>query len=128
MIKGIGIDISDKRRMQETLTRLGDKFLERILTPRELEAIPSNQNRQVEYVAGRFAAKEAFAKATGWGIGKELSWQDMEVINDSRGKPVIQLSEQWLETYDPKRSLSFHISISHEKNYAVAQIIIEEIR
>lgn len=127
MIKGIGIDISDKRRMQDTLARLGDKFLERVLTPREIEAMPPNETRQVEYVAGRFAAKEAFAKATGWGIGENLSWQDMEIINDPSGKPVIQLSEQWLKMHDCNRSLTFHISISHEKNYAVAQIIIEQI-
>ena len=128
MIKGIGIDISDKRRMQDTLLRLGDKFLQRVLTPDEIGAMPSQEGRQVEYVAGRFAAKEAFAKATGWGIGKDLSWQDMTIISDDLGKPVMNLSHQWLETHDPERLLAFHVSISHEKNYAVAQVIIEEIR
>ncbi|RKD22609.1 holo-[acyl-carrier-protein] synthase [Ammoniphilus oxalaticus] len=126
MIKGIGIDISDKRRIESSVSRLGDQFLTRILTPREIEEMPQG-TRRISYVAGRFATKEAFAKATGWGIGERLSWQDMTITSDEWGKPVLLLSEKWLETYDPQHRMRFHISISHEKDYAVAQAIIEEI-
>lgn len=126
MIKGIGIDISDMRRIDASIARLGDSFLSRVLTPKEIEDMPQGP-RKTEYVAGRFAAKEAFAKATGWGIGERLSWQDMTIGRDELGKPVIYLSEKWLATYDPEGRLKFHISISHEKDYAVAQAIIEEL-
>ncbi len=126
MIKGIGIDIVDKQRIEKMMERLGERFLLRILTPTEFQRVPSGV-RGVEYVSGRFAAKEAFAKATGLGIGKELSWQDIEIQRDERGKPVLILSNQWMKATDPDRQLKFHISITHEKKYAVAQVIIEEI-
>lgn len=125
MIKGIGIDIIDKQRMEKLIDRLGERFLLRILTPLEYQAIPSGE-RAVEYASGRFAAKEAFAKAVGTGIGKELSWQDIEVGRDERGKPILILSSRWLGDNDPDRRLKFHVSITHEKKYAVAQVIIEE--
>lgn len=125
MIKGIGIDIVDKQRIEKMMERLGERFLLRILTPIEFQRVPS-EVRGVEYVSGRFAAKEAFAKATGFGIGKELSWQDIEVRRDERGKPVLILSNQWMRANDPDRQLKFHVSITHEKKYAFAQVIIEE--
>ncbi|RXT05204.1 holo-ACP synthase [Ammoniphilus sp. CFH 90114] len=126
MIKGIGIDIVDKERMQHVLQRQGQKFINRILTETEQKGMPSTGDRQLEYVAGRFAAKEAFAKATGFGFGKELSWQDVAVLRDDRGKPTLELCRKWLEIHNPKLKQSYHVSISHEKKYAVAQVIIEE--
>ncbi len=125
MIKGIGIDIVDKERIEWIINRLGERFLARILTAGERQDIPAG-NRQIEFVAGRFAAKEAFAKATGFGFGKELSWQDIEITRDERGKPMLVTSSSWKAIHDPEEKLVFHVSISHEKKYAVAQVIIEQ--
>ncbi|MEW9670299.1 holo-ACP synthase [Ammoniphilus sp. 3BR4] len=124
MIKGIGIDIVDKKRMELVLNRQGEKFIRRILTEEERVGLPEG-SRLVEYVAGRFAAKEAFAKATGFGFGKELSWQDVQIKRDDRGKPTLQVSETWLAQHAPEGQQVYHVSISHEKQYAVAQVIIE---
>lgn len=124
MIKGIGIDIVDKKRMELVLNRQGEKFIRRILTEEERQELPDG-NRLIEYVAGRFAAKEAFAKATGFGFGKELTWHDVQIRRDERGKPSVLVSEAWLAKHAPKQNHCYHVSISHEKQYAVAQVIIE---
>ncbi len=71
--------------------------------------------RQVEFLAGRFSAKEAFSKAAGTGIGKNLSFIDIEIESDALGKPMIV-----------KPKVHAHLSISHSREYAVAQVIIEE--
>jgi holo-[acyl-carrier protein] synthase len=68
----------------------------------------------VEFLAGRFAAKEAFSKAMGTGIGKDLSFLDIEIAVDPLGKPVIV-----------KPDVNAHLSISHSRDYAVAQVVIE---
>ena len=92
------------------------KFVDRILTPREKDRFEElSARRQVEFLAGRFAAKEAFSKAAGTGIGKELSFLDIEIETDSSGKPFIARPE-----------VQAHLSISHSRDYAVAQVIIEE--
>ena len=71
--------------------------------------------RKIEFLAGRFAAKEAYSKAVGTGIGKELSFLDIEIETDALGKPFIA-----------KPDITGFISISHSRDYAVAQVIIEE--
>ena len=124
MIIGIGIDIVEKQRIRISLERHGERFLKRILTPEEMLLLPLEENRRIEFLSGRFASKEAFAKAMGTGIGKDLSWQDV-AIERKNGKPVIGVSKAWLEKMDPERRLTFHVSITHEKKYAVAQVIIE---
>lgn len=118
MIKGIGIDITEISRMNEVLEKQ-PKIIERVLQPEEIVRFEqmTSQARKVEWLAGRFAAKEAFSKAYGTGIGREVSFQDIEVSNDVSGKPFISFT---------KESLNIHLSISHSKAYAVAQVVIEE--
>lgn len=116
VIKGIGLDIVEMERIRKISTSQ-PKFVERILTERELNLYGMlSGNRQLEYLAGRFAAKEALSKALGTGIGKEVGFHDIEVINDERGKPMIS----------KPFSQGVHLSITHTKEYAAAQIIIEE--
>lgn len=115
MIKGIGIDIIELSRIGELISRQ-TKFADRILTPTEkqrFEDLP--ERRKVEFLAGRFAAKEAFAKAVGTGIGRELSFLDIEIAADDLGKP-----------YFVTPITKAHLSISHSRDYAVAQVIVEE--
>lgn len=114
MITGIGIDIIELSRIRELLERQG-KFTDRVLTANEKEQFAGlAERRQVEFLAGRFAAKEAFSKAAGTGIGKGLSFLDIEIASDAAGKPYIVRPE-----------VPAHLSISHSRDYAVAQVIIE---
>ncbi|MDM5219972.1 holo-ACP synthase [Peribacillus sp. RS7] len=117
MIKGIGVDITELDRM-ETLINRQPRLKERILTEKEISIFEKlNGRRKVEYFAGRFAAKEAFSKAYGTGIGKHLSFLDIEITSDEKGKPVI--SKPFSE--------GVHLSISHSRDYAVAQVVIERV-
>ncbi|MGM9985761.1 MAG: holo-ACP synthase [Bacillaceae bacterium] len=114
MIQGIGIDIVELKRIEKAYER-NEKFAERILTANELAVFNELQvKRKIEFLAGRFAVKEAYSKAFGTGIGKELSFQDIEVVKDELGKPFIL-----------KEGCHVHVSISHSNDYAVAQVIIE---
>lgn len=117
MIKGIGVDITELDRM-ETLIERQPRLKERILTEKEILIFDGlNGRRRIEYFAGRFAAKEAFSKAYGTGIGKYLSFLDIEISADDKGKPVIS----------KPFSNGVHLSISHSRDYAVAQVIIERV-
>ncbi|MDF2535628.1 MAG: 4-phosphopantetheinyl transferase [Bacillales bacterium] len=90
MIKGIGIDIIELDRIEKILNKT-PHFCERILTSEEIAVFNSlsAQQRRVEWIAGRFAAKEAFSKALGTGIGKEFSFQSISILNDENGRPVV---------------------------------------
>lgn len=116
MITGVGIDIVELKRIKVAKDRHSN-FIKRILTEKEQHLyINLSEKRKDEFLAGRFSAKEAFAKATGTGIGKQLSWQDIEVIPDINGKPIIQTEQNYGKV---------HLSISHSKEYAVSNVIIE---
>jgi holo-[acyl-carrier protein] synthase len=115
MIKGIGIDIIELSRIEEIIARQR-KLIDRILTDREKQTFEQlSERRRIEFLAGRFAAKEAYSKAVGTGIGKEVSFLDIEIETDDLGKPHIV-----------KPMIQAHLSISHSRDYAVAQVIIEE--
>ncbi len=117
MIIGIGIDIVELNRIKE-ITDKQPRFPKRILTVSELSVYSTLSDwRKIEFLAGRFAAKEAYSKAVGTGIDKSLDFTDIEVLNNEQGKPNINISS----------SYHIHLSISHSKEYAVAQVIIEEI-
>lgn len=114
MIAGIGIDIIELDRISKLVD--DKKFIDRILTKAEKERFMKLSNqRRVEFLAGRFAVKEAFSKAMGTGIGKELSFTDIEVTTTDKGRPVIS----------KPLSTGVHVSISHSRHYAVAQVVIE---
>jgi holo-[acyl-carrier protein] synthase len=115
VIKGIGIDIIELHRIRELISRQS-KLVDRILTVNEKKTYEGlSEARKVEFLAGRFAAKEAFSKAFGTGIGRELSFLDIEIETDHSGKPFFR-----------KPEVLSHLSISHSKEYAVAQVVIEE--
>ena len=121
MIKGIGTDIvSLKRINQVRLKHIG--FSKRILTPNEEKLYLKNLD--LAFLAGRFAAKEAISKALGVGIGK-LSWQNIEILPNALGKPEVSFIGN-VEDLALKNTI-VHLSISHEKDYAVATAIWEAI-
>ena len=116
MIIGIGLDIVEIERIKEKYER-NERLAERVLTEKErgiFHQLP--YQRQVEFLAGRFAAKEAFSKAYGTGIGKDLSFQEIEIDTNEKGKPFI------VKPF----SKGVNLSITHSKNYALAQVIIED--
>jgi holo-[acyl-carrier protein] synthase len=115
VIIGTGIDIVEIHRIRKLFNRQ-PRFAEKILTDNELQKFDTlSKHRKIEFLAGRFAVKEALAKAKGTGIGAAISWHGVEVLSTENGKPTIRSAEN--ETY--------HISISHSREYAIANVIIE---
>lgn len=115
MITGIGLDIVEIGRIRK-LDEKSAKLRERVLTANELaEYDRLSSNRKTEFLAGRFAAKEAFGKAKGTGIGKMCAFHDIEIRKDANGKPsVFYLGEE-----------DGLVSITHTKEYAAAQILLQ---
>jgi holo-[acyl-carrier protein] synthase len=119
MIIGIGLDVVEIKRIDATYNRK-ETFAERILTGKEYKLFTSlSHTRKVEFLAGRFAAKEAYAKAIGTGIGSHLSFKDLEIIPDQVGKPILT------DLKRTEKKFNIHLSITHTKEFAAAQVIIE---
>ncbi|MGD6834344.1 holo-ACP synthase [Sutcliffiella halmapala] len=117
MIIGTGIDIVELGRIEKLMNRQPG-FVDRVLTNEEKTQFQAlGDKRKVEFLAGRFSAKEAFSKAYGTGIGKDLSFQDMNITTTEKGKPF----------FTRPLSSNVHLSISHSEQYAVAQVIIESL-
>lgn len=122
MIIGIGLDVIEVNRFgRDAHPRLE----ERILTPQERRILSTNGLRRSEYVAGRFAVKEATAKAAGCGIGKRVGWHDIEVLPDAVGRPKVTLSTEAMARLGWK-DVRIHVSISHSRNLVAAQVIVEQ--
>ncbi|MFM1655700.1 holo-ACP synthase [Brevibacillus sp. B_LB10_24] len=126
MIVGIGIDLIEIDRIAELLQR-NSKFVQRVLTDKERELMPKGDRRSWEYIAGRFAAKEAAAKALGTGIGAHVGFQDMEVLRGDSGAPLLRIKQEILAArYGQLQTPVCHLSISHSHTYAIAQVILEQ--
>jgi len=123
MVLGIGIDIIEIARIQRLLQR-NDAFAARVLAPEEQRSFHSDK-RYAEYVAGRFAAKEAASKAFGTGIGQQVGLHDLVIHNDERGAPVLTLRGAAAELAAQRGVQRVHLSISHSDSYAVAQVLLE---
>ena len=116
MIKGIGVDATELERVAKIIERR-PHFVERILTPAEQTLFASHSpHRQVEFLAGRYACKEAFSKAWGTGIGK-VSFQDLEILRDDNGASAF--------TKSPHQGKVF-VSLTHTEELAIAQVLLEE--
>lgn len=116
MIEGIGVELVELEKIQALLARQAT-FPDRILTPNELAIYAElSERRQLEFLAGRFAAKEAFAKAVKIGISEETSFQEIDVLPNKRKKPIMKTN---LYTGN------VHVSISHTKTHAIAQVVLE---
>ncbi len=123
-IFGIGIDIVQIDRMERSISKHGEKFIDKILHPNEVEIIQRLKNKP-RYLAKRFAAKEAFAKALGTGIVEGVTLPRIEVTNDEQGKPAICVHGQTKSKLEQLGIRHIFISISDEKDYAVAQVVLE---
>lgn len=116
MILGIGNDIVEIARIQAILARYPQRFLNRIFTSHEQDYCLKRKEPAL-HLAGRFAAKEAIVKALGTGFSQGLSWLDIEILNDSKGKPIASFSPYAQELFG---DLKMHISLSHCHQYATA--------
>ena len=120
-----GIDIVEIRRISQIYEKFGFNFLIKVLSKRELKIIPTQKKRRIDFVSGRFAAKEAIAKALGSGFRNGLSFKKISVINDIYGKPEIILERNINELLKKKtKNFNILVSISHEKKYCIASAII----
>ena len=127
MIIGVGSDIVEIDRIAKIIQRNGS-FVNRILTQREqANLINKSPERTVEFLAGRFAAKEAVAKALGTGIGSQLGFQEIEIIPEPNGKPTVQLSQRVLSEHSLADRGYVHVSISHSRAFAIAHVVIEQM-
>lgn len=125
MIVGIGTDIVRIARMAKNLLRYGERFAERILHPHEYAEFQTTA-RQAHFLAKRFAAKEAAAKAMGTGFRDGIHFKDIYVTHNSYGKPVLQFAGQSALLLAQTNVDAWHLSLSDEDDYAVAFVVLEK--
>jgi holo-[acyl-carrier protein] synthase len=118
-VQGIGTDIIEIERIKEAILRQGDRFLDRLFTKQEKEYCLRYKNSESHF-AGRFAAKEAILKALGTGL-KEMTWSDIEILNDIQGKPEVHLSDKLQKIFP---TAQIFLSISHCDLYATATAVV----
>lgn len=130
MIYGIGHDVLEMRRVALLMEGPnGQKFMERVLTGAERVLAANKSGNRTEFVAGRFAAKEAISKAFGCGIGSVIGFGDIEILPDKHGKPVVTLSASaWsrLGISEPGH-YTLHLTISHQTELASAFSVVERL-
>lgn len=130
MIIGLGSDLADIRRIENTLERFGERFTHRVFTEGERKKSDRRKQRAASY-AKRFAAKEACSKALGTGLSNAVYWQDMEVVNLPSGKPTMKLTngaeKQLLKLMPEGMSPHIHLTITDDMPYAQAFVIIEAL-
>ncbi len=129
-IIGLGVDLVDIRRIENLLNRFGSRFEQRILAPAERE-VAMKINHKASFIAKRFAAKEACAKALGTGFSRGIGFADMIVSKESSGKPIMCLygnAKKILQELTPNHSQAeILISLTDDYPYAYAQVIIQSM-
>jgi holo-[acyl-carrier protein] synthase len=137
MIIGIGSDLIAVNRIKVLIDKFDNKFINKIFTTNEItqaeekfDKSDNNQNKKTSFYAKRFAAKEAFVKAVGTGIGQYFSFKDIEISNNKLGRPEIKILNE-KENFITKNFLcekfEIHLTISDEKETAMAFVVIEKI-
>jgi len=120
-----GVDIVEIDRIKKSIDTLGDSFKNRVFTQNEIAYCESKKATRFQSYAARFAAKEAVSKAFGTGICESLSWKDIEVSNDPKGRPYIIYSDKINAMLSSLGGGSISLSLSHSDSYAVAYVVIE---
>ncbi len=124
MISGVGIDLVEIGRIEGAIRKWGDRFLNRVYSPDEIDycrrhAFPP------QHFAARFAAKEAFLKSLGIGIFREVAFSEVEVCVRATGKPELRLHGRAGDLMTVKKVSAVHLSLSHSDRYATAVVILE---
>lgn len=124
MIYGIGTDIVEVARIEDSIEQFGDDFAKRILAESEFASYLESHIKP-RFLAKRFAAKEAFSKALGTGLRAPAIFQNIAVSHDELGKPILIFATELQAFLQSKNILQTHISISDEKNLAAAFVVLE---
>lgn len=125
MLLGLGTDLIETRRVQQSIDRFGDRFLERIFSPWEIAYCQRKKNA-AESFAARFAAKEAGAKALGTGISRGVTWKDFEVKRETSGRPSLHLSGRAAELAVAIGVKRIQLSLTHSRDLAMAVVVVED--
>ena len=125
MIVGLGIDIIDNRRIKKILIKFRSKFKDRCFSKNEIIKSES-KFEETNSFSKRYAAKEACAKALGTGLARGIFWKDIEILNNDYGKPYIKLYNKALLRFNMLCGIKgkIEVSLSDEKNYSIANVII----
>lgn len=124
LIVGCGIDLVKIERIEKIIKRWGDNFIFRIFTPLEIEYCEKKKGNKFQSYAGKFAAKEALLKALGLGL-REANWKEIGIKNNELGQPIIDTSGKLKNIVLTKGVSKYFITISHTKEYAIAEVILE---
>jgi holo-[acyl-carrier protein] synthase len=125
MTAGIGVDIVDIERIERLVARYDRSFVQRVFTPAEIEYCGRMARPGVHY-AGRFAVKEAFYKALPPSCQPHGRWRGIETLGDSSGRPRVHVVDEYLaESLDEAGVRGIQVSISHERHYCVAMVLLE---
>ena len=117
----IGIDLVSIKRIESLVKKYDMTFLKRILNDDEISLVKNDKNFNINRISGFFATKEALSKALGCGIGGDLRFLDICIYKDNKGKPIIKLDSSIMQKFNIKK---IDLSISHDKDYAVAVVQI----
>lgn len=123
MIYGLGIDIVSVKRLKEVVDRWGRRFLEKVFTSTEIDYCLDRKDFYLS-LSARFAAKEAMIKALGGRA--DITLKDIEIVNTEAGRPIINPGVRLKEKLDSISIKNIHLSLSHEKDYSVACVILEQ--
>ena len=124
MIFGVGTDVVEIERIEKALAPHGERFAQRILCPPELQRF-SQHKKKANYLAKRFAAKEAFTKALGTGIKAPANWHGVWVANQPSGKPELRFSAALEKLLSARGISASHLTLTDERGIAVATVILE---
>ena len=124
MICGIGVDIADVVKMGESIRRYGERYLNKVFTPGEIEYC-RDVPIAIQRYAARFAAKEAAMKALSTGCTEEISWKNFEVVNEPSGQPTLRAHGRALELLIELHISRTWLSLTHNPEYAIAYVVFE---
>ena len=127
MIKGIGTDLIEKRRVEKSISKFGDKFIKKVLTEKEQQEYRTKKNfgKKVSFLSNNFACKEAVSKALGTGFSEGITLKNIEVLRERTGNPYLQLLGKAKKKAEEGGFENFTLSISDTKDHSLALVIGE---
>lgn len=126
MVLGTGTDLIEIERVQASIDRFGERFLERVFTSGEIEYCRRKKRHAAESFAARFAAKEAAAKALGTGISRGIAWKEIEVRREPGERPTLHLTGRAATRAELMGVRRLHLSLTHSRALALAVVVVED--